>query len=150
MSILLDRARELLKEFGIDQVILITRKLGKEDPEDDLTTLTTAGKDYPNALGAAQIGKFLKQQVMGWTADREIDLTGADLEMLEAVSGPFYIPSHADVGYPPEELFWYPGDEQVPSGFYCRSSPKAFGIELTNISLTSVLLKRELIHHDDR
>lgn len=54
--------RNIAKEFGVDQVIIITRKIGTDGGE----SCTTYGVGKENSDAADAIGEFFKYKVMGW------------------------------------------------------------------------------------
>lgn len=53
-------AKELAEKNGLDQVIVIGRKVGSHE------SVTTYGVDKANCDAAAKIGDFLKHKIMGW------------------------------------------------------------------------------------
>jgi hypothetical protein len=53
-------AKRIAEEYGYDQVIVITRRVGAGEH------VTTYGIDKQNCDAAAKIGDFLKFKVMGW------------------------------------------------------------------------------------
>lgn len=55
-------ARRIATEYGYDQVVIIARKVGPDGVEH----VTTYGVDKAHCRIAADIGKFIKYQVMGW------------------------------------------------------------------------------------
>ena len=57
-------ARDILDQFGYDQVVIIARKVGENGGEH----VTTYGRDEANSVAAVNIGNFLKYKVMGWVA----------------------------------------------------------------------------------
>lgn len=56
------RARDVAKQYGYDQVIIVARRVGDDVGEH----VTTYGRDKPNCDVAARIGNFLKFRIMGW------------------------------------------------------------------------------------
>lgn len=58
-------AKEIAKEYGWDQVIIIARKVG-EDPNPHGEHVTTYGINKEHCDAAATIGDFLKYNVMKW------------------------------------------------------------------------------------
>lgn len=57
-------AKDIAKDYGYDQVIIIARKVGEGEH------CTTYGVDKENCGVAARIGDFLKFKVMGWERER--------------------------------------------------------------------------------
>jgi hypothetical protein len=53
-------AKDIAKDYGYDQVIIIARKVGEGEH------CTTYGVDKENCGVAARIGDFLKFKIMGW------------------------------------------------------------------------------------
>lgn len=56
-------AKDIAKDYGYDQVIIIARKVGEGEH------CTTYGVDKANCDVAARIGDFLKFKVMGWVEE---------------------------------------------------------------------------------
>ena len=55
-------AKHIAEEYDYDQVVIIARKVGENGGE----SVTTYGKDKPNCNVAAQIGDYLKYEIMNW------------------------------------------------------------------------------------
>ena len=55
-------AKRIAKDYGYDQVVIVARKTGSEGREH----VTTYGKNKAHCQVAAQIGNFLKFEIMGW------------------------------------------------------------------------------------
>lgn len=66
VAIPISAGKRIAEEFGYDQVIIIARKV---DPN-GLEHVTTYGVDKENCAAAAQIGDFLKYDVMKWPKDQ--------------------------------------------------------------------------------
>ncbi len=60
-------AKQISKEYGCDQVIIITRTTGFGGYE----TCTTYGKNKEHCGVANQIGQFLKYKVMNWKEEQK-------------------------------------------------------------------------------
>lgn len=63
MDIPVSAARKIAEEFDYDQVIIIARKVGRNEH------VTTYGRDKVHCEIAAKAGDFLKFKVMGWTKE---------------------------------------------------------------------------------
>lgn len=56
-------AKKIAKDYGYDQVIIYTRKVG-EAPDPHGEHMTTYGVNKLHCAAAAKIGNFLKQQML--------------------------------------------------------------------------------------
>ena len=61
-------AKHIAKDYGYDQVIIFSRKVG-EDPDPHGEHMTTYGVDKGHCSVAARIGDFLKHKILGWERD---------------------------------------------------------------------------------
>ena len=60
-------AKQIAKEYGYDQVIIVARKVGENGGEH----MTTYGKNKEHCEIAGQCGKFLQEKVMGWHDEKQ-------------------------------------------------------------------------------
>lgn len=59
--------KEIAEKYDYDQIVIIGRKVGK----DGIESVTTYGVDKGHCEVAAEIGKFIKYNVMKWEAESE-------------------------------------------------------------------------------
>lgn len=62
-------AEEIGKKYGYDQVMIITRSVGKGGGE----TVVTWGRNPVHCNIAAKCGDFLKYRIMGWHKEQKAD-----------------------------------------------------------------------------
>jgi len=65
VSIPVSHAEKVCKDNGLDQVVIIGRKVG----DDGYECVTTYGKNKKHCSAAATIGEYLKYNVMDWEKD---------------------------------------------------------------------------------
>ena len=65
MDIPISAAKEIAEKYDYDQVIIIARKVGRNEH------CTTYGTNREHCSIAARCGDFLKYKVMGWRSKRE-------------------------------------------------------------------------------
>ena len=63
MTIPINAAKKIAKDYDYDQIVVIGRKVGSHEH------VTTYGIDKENCAVAARIGNFLKFKVMRWTKE---------------------------------------------------------------------------------
>lgn len=63
-------AENIAKTYGYDQVIIVARKVG-EEPEPHGEHVTTYGRNKEHCDVAANIGTYLKREIMLWVEEEE-------------------------------------------------------------------------------